>query len=294
MLGPGIYEIPDEEYHRDPCVEPSLSSGVARLLLTRSPRHAFLAHPRLSPAGFEAPTNRMDLGSAAHAALCGGGLGMVAFIDAEDWRTKAAKEKRDAARKEGRIPILAKFSDALKEMVWTAEDKLERCALTRGALSHGLCERTVVSTYEGASGQRRWLRCKPDIMTPDLSVLIDYKTTGDAEPSDFQRTIVGMGYDVQAAHYLDTVNRWQNCAGTFVFLVQETDYPFSCSLVGVGPTMLELGEMKAERARRMWDACLTTGKWRAFPDDVAWAEAPGYAGPKWLDREQIIDQLEAE
>ena len=40
----------EAEYHADPAPEPSLSRSLAHTLLTRSPRHAWQAHPRLNPA----------------------------------------------------------------------------------------------------------------------------------------------------------------------------------------------------------------------------------------------------
>ena len=35
------YNVPEAAYHADPCEAPSLSSGIARTLLTRSTLHAW-------------------------------------------------------------------------------------------------------------------------------------------------------------------------------------------------------------------------------------------------------------
>lgn len=65
---PGVYpDIPEADYHADPCPTPSLSSSIGKELVNRSPWHAWTKHPRLNPE--VEPDNRasFDLGSAAHA-----------------------------------------------------------------------------------------------------------------------------------------------------------------------------------------------------------------------------------
>ena len=59
---PGVYSLPDDAYHADPCPGPSLSSSVAKLMLDRSPLHAWHAHPRLNP-NFEPRAGIEYLGS---------------------------------------------------------------------------------------------------------------------------------------------------------------------------------------------------------------------------------------
>ena len=91
-------DIAAAAYHADPAPEPSLSSSVARILVERSPRHAWWAHPRLNPDF--APDRGSDaaaVGSAVHAVALEGEWDRIAFIEAPDWRTKAAKEARSNA-----------------------------------------------------------------------------------------------------------------------------------------------------------------------------------------------------
>ena len=50
-LSEGIHlGVPEATYHADPCIEPSASSGILRLLMDRTPMHAHAAHPRLGGA----------------------------------------------------------------------------------------------------------------------------------------------------------------------------------------------------------------------------------------------------
>ena len=70
----------------------ALSSGVCHTLLTESPYHA-----RFKQENPGAPSSVSDMGIAIHDGLLEG-VDRIVAIDADDWRTKAAKEARDAAR----------------------------------------------------------------------------------------------------------------------------------------------------------------------------------------------------
>jgi hypothetical protein len=104
-MTPGIYTMPMADYLADPCPAPSLSGGLAHTLLTRSPLHAWHAHPRLNPNYQPSDaTPEQDEGTALHAAMLEN-VDLVEVMDFLDFRTKAAREAREAARQAGRIPI---------------------------------------------------------------------------------------------------------------------------------------------------------------------------------------------
>ena len=75
---PGIYDgIPENDYHADPVgPAPSLSASIAKLLVLKSPRHAWLAHPRLNKAKaeeVEKAKRARDVGTATHKLVLGAG-----------------------------------------------------------------------------------------------------------------------------------------------------------------------------------------------------------------------------
>ena len=43
------YDMTTDEYHADPCPEPSLSASIAETIWRESPNHARNEHPRLNP-----------------------------------------------------------------------------------------------------------------------------------------------------------------------------------------------------------------------------------------------------
>ena len=105
---PGLYQMPLTDYIADPAPEPSLSSSLAHTLITQTPIHAFMRHPRLNPGAPREESNKMDIGTIAHGLLLEGDESRIVLIEAEDWRTKEAKEQRDQAYADGKVPLLAK------------------------------------------------------------------------------------------------------------------------------------------------------------------------------------------
>jgi hypothetical protein len=114
-LTAGIHPgIAAEDYHADPCPEPSLSAHDAQTILARSPRHAWHDHPRLNPARErDEPTPQQEEGTALHAFLFER-QDIVEDVPADDWRTKAAQEARKRIREAGRIPLLTARWDELR------------------------------------------------------------------------------------------------------------------------------------------------------------------------------------
>ena len=97
-MTPGIYTMTAQDYHAGPCPAPELSNSLIKVLLGQSPLHAWTKHPKLNPGFRQYESDKFDRGTAAHSMLLEGEDNIV-IVDAEDWRTKAAKEAREAARK---------------------------------------------------------------------------------------------------------------------------------------------------------------------------------------------------
>ena len=281
---PGIYTMDAATYHADPVIVPSLSSGIARILLSQSPRHAWTAHPRLNPDCIPESNSKFDLGSAAHALLLEGEDRMVQ-IDAPDYRTKAAQEERDAARTAGKHPILkAEYLNVLL-MREAALKAIAECPDLSGmTLEDGTPEQTII-WQEGAGGQV-WCRIRPDWLANDHSLIIDYKSTAaSANPDAWVRTMTGMGGDVQGAFYTRGAEKALDIPSPkFVFLVQEVYPPFACSFIGLPPSFMELGMEKMRVAVAGWSKCMTADRWPAYTNRICWVEPPPYYQAAWEER----------
>ncbi len=283
---PGVYKISSEEYHTDPCSTPSLSRSTIIDLLDRSPAHAWFNHSRLNP-DFKKNEDekKFDLGQACHSLLLEG-IDNAEVIEVEDWRTKAAKEARDQAREKGKIPLLLHQYDQVKEMVGLAMGQIRICE-ELGIIDlqgDGTSEMSYVWQEEdkNATGISPWLRVRPDWVSNDHKIILDYKTTGQSgNPSEIARYIINMRLDIQNALYVRGVKAIQGEEPKFIFLFQETDAPYLCSIVGLPPDFLEIAKQKVEYGIFLWQTCLAQNEWPGYPNRVAWIELPQWAFYAW-------------
>src|SRR5215472_13975214 len=74
ISAPGFYpDINAETYFSDPIIRPSLTQSLCKILLERSPLHAWYAHPRLNPDYAPDDDTKFDIGNLAHTLLLGKG-----------------------------------------------------------------------------------------------------------------------------------------------------------------------------------------------------------------------------
>lgn len=276
-LGVGIHRISNEVYHADPCDKPSLTRGSICNLIYHSPFYAWWNNPRLNPLFVREEKTQFDLGGVAHSLLLEG-VDCCTVIDADDWRKKEAKELRDAARLEGKVPLLRKQYDEVNEMALEAKRQIAKSEL--GILDLQT-EGDSELSYIWKEGET-YLRCRPDWISKDRKIMLDYKTTGEsANPNSAERKFVSMGYDIQNALYVRGVKAIEDVAPRFCFVVQETEKPYLCSFIGLSPAFRDIGRQKVDYGVDIWNYCLETGEWPAYPKRIAWLEPSPWVLNSW-------------
>lgn len=245
----------------------AVSSGLCHRLLAQSPLHARLASP-WNDSRTQDNSKAADIGSAAHACLLEGTEDGIQVVDAEDWRTKAAKELRDAAYADGRIPMLTGKMPAVRAMVSTAREYLAASELN-GIFDNGTPETTILFT------QRETIPCKIrcDWLTADARIILSYKTTaGSANPDSWIRTQLPQ-YDMATVFYERGVLAACDTDQTrCVHLIQEQSFPYACSLVALAPAYRNLAAHRLDMALAEWEQCVGTGRWPAYPTRICHAE----------------------
>ena len=260
-LTTGIHTITAEEYHADPCETPSLSSGIAKILLDRPPYWAWAAHPKLNPDHKPSPPkSAFDIGSAAHAMLLENGAG-IKVCEFDNWLTKDAKAQRDMAREEGLTPILASDYERTQEMARVASEIL---------LAYGLdVKQTANEVTMIAEVDSVLCRIRADIHIHRK--IIDYKTTG-VSLDNFARQAAKFGYDLQAAMYMRVAEELgEKCE--WLFLVQETVAPYPVQIFRPTMEFLEVGKRKFAEALNIWHECMLRDEWPGYPTDIQMLDA---------------------
>ncbi|MBT9132470.1 MAG: hypothetical protein DDT33_00988 [Firmicutes bacterium] len=282
----GIYKISLEEYRNDPCPMPSLSRSVILDLIYRSPAHGWYNHPRLNPDFKpEEGEKKFDIGEASHSLLLEG-IDRVAVIEADDWRTKDAKMQREEARKNGLPPLLRHQYDSVLAMVLAAEKQIKECK-ELGATDLRKDGDSELSYFW--KEEDIWLKVRPDWISKDRKIILDYKTTSvSANPENLARIIVNNGYDIQASLYVRGVKAIEGIESKFIFMFQETEEPYLCSFVGLPPDFMEMGKSKCDYGIFLWKECLSTNQWPGYPQRVCWIDRPEWAWIAWDKRAQNI------
>lgn len=288
MIEPGLYELAIEDYHRDPCPEPSLSNSLIPWLL-QAPAKARVRHPRLVAHPLETESRRMDLGSVAHKLLLGRGRD-ITVVEADNYRTKAAQEARDAARAEGHIPILMADLKIAEDMHTAAVRQLIAFGCGDVFGSHdGQSELAMV--WQDASGA--WGRNLIDRLLNHLPTweIWDYKTTDrSARPEDAGLGIhvVEMGYDTQfAMQERGIFTLFPQLAGRLRFrlLFQETEDPYLISVVEPDEATMTIARKKVAMAFALWAACVKNQAWPGYTPKIVKLRHAEHLANRWLARE---------
>ena len=126
------------------------------------------------------------------------------------------------------------------------------------------------------------LRCKGRIdclaTIAGRAAIVDIKTTTDARPDAFARSIATYGYHFQAAHYLAGMRANGVDVVGFVVIAVESRAPHGVAVYELDAEALEVGEERRRALLSTLAECRASGRW------------PGYRTqtislPRWAARE---------
>lgn len=285
QLEPGLHRISMAHY----LALPYLNSGACNTILRSSPFHAKyeIDHPD------SASVNTANMGTAAHDAILEG-VDRIEVIDADSWRTKAAKEARDAALDAGRIPLLPDDAQNVLAMR-TAVMEYIKTSEASGVFDQGEAELTII--WDEPNGVR--CKARPDWLSADGAFMLHLKTTdASAAPTPWiRRQMASMGYDLVAMFYERGLATLRDQIpgddgkqpATSVFLIAEQNPPFGCSLVGLSNQMADIASQKVERAITAWGKCLQAGRYPCYPSRIAYAEPTAWQATE-AEQDRFTDE----
>lgn len=261
-----IHGMTDAEYHQ----RPELSSSGARLLLPEykgSPKKYrwHMEHRRESRA--------FDVGHAVHAKILGVGAGVVVYpvehlTPSGNVSTKAAtREWEDEQRAAGLTPISPSDVHAIDTMAEAVLAHPTARALLEVAVHR---EVSAFGTVDGVPCRARFDAISDE--TRSGVVAVDLKSTDDATPDGFTRTVVRYGYDFQEAWYRDV-----HPVDTFAFLVVEKHAPYEVAVHRLPDMWVQMGRRKGQEARRIYAECVESGVWPGYDAGVQVLEPPAWA-----------------
>jgi hypothetical protein len=261
------------DYHAHAAISKSHLDQVAR-----SPLHYFARYldpNRVVPE----PTPAMAIGSAVHThvlELDQWDARYVSAPDGIDRRTKAGKAEWEAftTAATGRTVLPKADADLVMRM---AHSVFSHPAAAMLLALPGKAETTHMWT-DAATGLE--CKCRPDWLTDDCRLLVDLKTTEDASPRGFSRSIVQWRYFLQASWYLDGV---EQATGTrpeqFIFITVEKKAPYAVAVYAADAEMIAAGAQTAARDLDVLATCKAAGAWPGYSDQIEPISLPPWMRP---------------
>lgn len=268
------------EYFADPCDVPSLSQSIAHTLISQSPLHAWQEHPRLGGIR-SAPTAATNDGQLIHKLVLGKGS-EIELVAADDFRTKAAREARDAAVEAGRLPILEHKFEAARTVADTIVARLEA---QYGITFSGESEVPFEWNETGEHGPIVCRGLMDHVIVSD-GAIYDVKKIVSAHPDTCGRHVWDYGYAIQQAAYTSCLAKYvPELEGRIrmKFLFMEIEPPYAIVPGELDGVTRELGEMQWQRAYSTWERCLHNNNWPSYCDTGSLT----ISAPLWALRKEM-------
>ena len=248
-------------------------------LVAKSPLHYWARYldPNRVP---QEPTAAMQIGSAVHT--------HILELDQWDAQYVVAPAGIDRRTKVGKAEWEV-FQTAIgTRTVISREDADLVMRIGRSVLGHpaaayllglpGKAETTHMWVDEATGLQ---CKCRPDWLLDDGSMIVDLKTTEDASPRGFQKSIAQWRYHIQASFYLDGL---QHATGKrpeqFVFIAVEKKPPYVCAVYVADQQMIEIGRDTARRDLDKLNVCKAADYWPGYSDGIEQINLPPWMLPK--------------
>lgn len=280
---PGIYRgVSSADYFADPCPTPSLTQSLCKILVERSPQHAWIAHPRLNPQFEYDDDTKFDIGNVAHRLILGRGK-EIEVVHFADWRTKASQEAREKAADEGKIAVLKHQYEQASDMATAAWTQLHRHE-DRDAFTNGDAEVMIAWEENGI-----WFRSLIDWLHHDIRIVDDYKSSGmSMAPHLLGMRAEAAGWHTQAAFIargLDILDPAGAGRRIYRFIGQETSKPHAITVMHMNNYWLTMGQKKVEAGIALWTPAVKHNYWRDYGVKAVIPDFPGFKEKQWLDRE---------
>jgi exodeoxyribonuclease VIII len=245
------------DYHADPAVSASHLHAAAI-----SPHHYYRRFLDPSRPAVE-PTAAMRLGTLVHCAVLEPDELSKRYGVCLPRNTKAGKE------------MAAEMEAAGIEAVGAADMALA-AAMADSVRSH---QAAAALLRDGKAEQSFWwddaatgLRCKCRPDWYQAGTIVDLKTTTDASPRGFAKSVAQWRYHVQANHYL---------AGTFadrfVFIAVEKTYPYAVAVYQLDDAAMLHGEGLRRTNLQTIADCRAISEWPGYGNTIEMLSLPSWA-----------------
>jgi len=242
----------------------ALSASAAWLLAEDCPAK-FLWRSPWNPLWEAEDKPDFDLGTAAHLAVLEPDQfdARTELIEAADYRGGKAREKRDQARAEGKVPLLLWQHDIVRAIAGS----IKAHPIAGQAFTDGQPEVTL-TWRDGLTG----VPCKArvDWLPNHGNWLIDLKSAASANPRVWRDQAYRLGYHARAAWYIDGAAAvFGHRPDEYWFVVVEKEPPYLVSVIAFDEMALDWGRRVNRRACQLFARCTAAADWPGYRDPAA-------------------------
>jgi exodeoxyribonuclease VIII len=270
-MNPGIYlNISNEDYHAGPGIS---KSGLDQI--NKSPAHYFSRYLDPSRPGQSDPTPAQFAGTLAHCAI----LERDQFDKRYAVGPDVSRVTKEWKAFEAELPagVIGIKPDQAAQALAQAE-AIKRLPDVAEAFAAGNAE---ASAYWRDKETGVLCKCRPDFAHEAGDggvILFDLKTTTDAGPQEFPRSIAKWRYHVQAAWYSDgyKLATGRDVLG-YVFVAVENEWPHFASAVMVDEDAMAEGRTAYRRNLNTYARCIESGTWPGYSTAIETIALPSWA-----------------
>lgn len=170
---------------------------------------------------------------------------------------------------------------AAGKIEFSAEDATKLEGMRDSIMAHPIASKLFVNGIAEATAvwDEGGLVCKSrmDYWRADLGVIADLKTTEDARPGAFARSVAAYRYAVQHAHYCAGVGALTGSVPSFLFVAVEKSPPYAVAVYQLDAESIAKGHELRDRDMARLDECLQSDQWPGYPTGVTSLSLPNWA-----------------
>jgi exodeoxyribonuclease VIII len=265
MTTPTIrHDLTNAEYHASPAIS---KSGLD--LIRKAP-----ALYRWRQANPTEQTPAMRLGTLTHTVVLEPDRfeqDTIVRPEGIDRRTNAGKAAWAAFEFE------AEGCEIISDEEWTKLAAIRDAVRSHPAAAKALAGSPVIEQSIFWDADDIACRCRPDAVT-ERGVIVDLKTTRDASPDGFAKSVAQYRYHVQAAFYSDGYRAaFGEAPRGFVFIAVETEPPYLVAVYVASETMTSRGRIEYQADLDTFRECLATDTWQGYSSSPLTLDLPKWA-----------------
>jgi exodeoxyribonuclease VIII len=120
-------------------------------------------------------------------------------------------------------------------------------------------------------------KMRADAMCENQKTIFDIKSTQDASPSEFEKSIFNFGYHRQAAFYIDGANILGKQIENYAIIAIEKVAPYAIAVYRLQNEAIELGRSENRGLLNLYAECVKNNNWPGYPEHFTDVGLPAWA-----------------